>query len=131
MVDASMAVPLFVEEPASGPAGRLFADPERLVVPDIFRLEVMAALARRCRRGEIAPADVVAGGALLDRLGLVAVPHGPLLGEALRLSLDRCHPLQDCVYLVLARRREAALATCDATLAALAEHLSIPLWSHA
>lgn len=131
VVDASMAVPLFVAEAATADAVALFRDPVRLLVPDIFRLEVAAVLARRARRGEIANEDVIAGLRALDRLDLAAAPHGPLLMDALRLSLDRRHPLLDCIYLSLAQRREAALATCDRALAALARALSVPLWSPA
>jgi predicted nucleic acid-binding protein len=100
-----------------------------MVAPDILPMETLSALLRKHRRREVA--DALPGQALgmLAALRLEAVPHGPLLREAAALSLRLRHAVCDCLYLLLAQRRSLPLATFDRRLAALAESLSIPLWS--
>jgi predicted nucleic acid-binding protein len=131
VLDASLVVALFLNEDETAAAEALVLGEARrpLASPDLLALEVGSALTRRVRRRLLAPEHV---GPLMSRLARLAIrrhPHAPLLGPALDLSLAHRHALPDCLYLALAREEGAALATFDRRLAALAERLSIPLWS--
>jgi predicted nucleic acid-binding protein len=50
---------------------------------------------------------------LLDSGALELIPQEQLLAEAVKLSIDRKHPLQDCLYLAAARRYDSPLLTAD------------------
>lgn len=85
-----------------------------LISPPVLREEVASALARRCRRKEITPAQArVAFQFLEERLPrLVQVPAQAALEVALRHHLS----LWDCVYLVLAVHHGCELVTADRRL---------------
>ena len=51
----------------------------------------------------------------LDVGAVTLVPEADLLDEALSLSLEIRHNLQDCLYLAAARRLDATLITADET----------------
>ncbi|MFC7473054.1 type II toxin-antitoxin system VapC family toxin [Dankookia sp. GCM10030260] len=129
VVDASVAVKWFVPEADWPAARRLLALDLAMVAPDILALETMGALLRKHRRREVADGLPAQALGMLAALRVEAVPHGPLLREAAALSLQRRHPIYDCLYLLVAQRRGLPLATFDLRLAALAESLAIPLWS--
>jgi predicted nucleic acid-binding protein len=131
VVDASLVVKWFFPEPQADVARVLLPQAGSFVAPDTMPIEVASALARRCRRREMQAADVVASIGDLRLLGIASTPSASLMADALEVSLANRHPFADCLYLALARRTGAALATFDRRLATLASHLSIPLWTPA
>jgi predicted nucleic acid-binding protein len=124
IVDASMAVKWFVEEPGSAEAERLL-EREGLVAPSLILAEVANALWKRVgRRAATLEQAVVA----LDRIPRVLSElHAiePLCAEAIRLAVQHDHPIYDCFYVALARREGAPLITADRKMAALAERAGL------
>ena len=117
VVDASVAVKAYLAEDGSDAATALLAAETRLLAPELIRLEVTAALCRRVRKQELQADDArVRIDHWLGQLrnGLIALsPDQDVLADAVALSLDLRHPVQDCLYLAVARRFEVPLVTAD------------------
>lgn len=132
VVDASVAVKWFLEEPGSEAAGQLLEGKEGLTAPQLIRLEVAGAFTRRARAGQLESSDAqrlwtrwfdeVARGVLS------LVDDAVLLPAAVAHALALRHPLQDCLYLALAEELGAPLVTSDRRLAERApEHFRVRL----
>jgi predicted nucleic acid-binding protein len=107
VVDASVAVKWLFPEPGAAAARKLLESGERLSGPALVRIEVLAAVTRKARLAEISARDAVTGaelwlGSLQDDL-LTLFPDEQDLAQAFRLSLELQQPLQDCLYLALAK----------------------------
>ncbi len=128
VVDASVAVKWFFAEPDAGAAEALLEHGQPLVAPDLIRVEVPAAIAKKARVGQVSVEDARAA------LGLwwQAAAEGALfivsddrdIQAASELALALRHPLQGCVYLTLAERLAAPLVTADREFASLASRRS-------
>jgi predicted nucleic acid-binding protein len=129
VVDASFAVAWFAPERPAGPQNRLLETTLPMLAPDLMVAETANALCRKERKGEILPGQVPGMLVRLRGLDIVLWPFGGLLDAAIALALTLRHTVPDCMYLALARREQAMLATFDLRLAALATSLAIPLWS--
>lgn len=117
VVDASVAAKWYLPEAGSEAAIELMCGPDLLCAPELIRLEVLAALTRRVRLGE-ASADETGARCRdwLRHLGAGAVslvPEHEILDDAIALSLEIRHNVQDCLYLAIARRLDASLITAD------------------
>lgn len=128
VVDASVAVQWFVPEPGSADAAQLLSSSALFLAPDFMPLEATNAWWKKCRRGEMAPEQVEHAIRRLLAVGVDLVPNAPLLISAARLALEVSHPVYDCVYLALAGRHGARLATADARLRLAARRLGLHLW---
>lgn len=126
MVDASLAYKWFVEEDGSDAADALLApNIGQISVPDIFLVEVAAALVRDANMHK---QNAVGRRKALERFfGLVddqsILAHRidtAQLAMATNLAIDLGHPLKDCIYLALAMDLRCDLVTCDAKFAAKA-----------
>lgn len=117
VLDASVAAKAYLEEPGSDEAIALLTGPEKLLAPELIRVEVAAALLRRARKGEMAADDARRRCEhWLERLrqGLFRLtPDLDLLDDAIGFAAELKHPLQDCLYLAAARRFDAPLITAD------------------
>lgn len=117
VVDASVAVKWLLPEPGEAAAQRLLGGGDSLLGPELIRVEVAAAIARKARFGEIDAQDAETAAELWLRAiadGVVTlVPDEADLPRALRLAIALNHPLQDCLYLALAERLGAPLITAD------------------
>jgi predicted nucleic acid-binding protein len=120
VLDASAAVRIALGEPASEDLDQAVAEAEFVAAPDLYVSEVSNAMWKYVHGGFIAHEH--AHELLDDIVGLVDefVPAHELYHDALSLSVRSRHPVYDALYVVLARRLEAALATSDKKLAALA-----------
>jgi predicted nucleic acid-binding protein len=58
VVDASVAVKWFIQEPETAEARRLIADPHPLIAPDLVVPEVLNVVWRRLIRGDVDPDQV-------------------------------------------------------------------------
>jgi predicted nucleic acid-binding protein len=120
VLDASAAVRIALGEPASGELADTVAEAEFVTAPDLFVSEVSNTMWKYVEGGFI---EQEQAHELLDEIvGLVDefVPAYELYHDALSLSVEANHPVYDALYVVLARRLEASLATVDKRLAALA-----------
>lgn len=114
VVDASVVVKWYIEEPGHDVARAILAGAEPLIAPDLLLTEVANALWRKTRLEELDAGHAVQILAAVAG-GLPALtPTPPLTGAALGLALDLGHPVYDCVYLALAVARDAEMVTADA-----------------
>ncbi len=127
VIDASVATKWLIEEPDSEMAARFLL--EDLIAPAILRLECANALLRRLRLGQLSLDETARRVAEIPTLPvqLEAVDESAACDLALQLR----HPVYDCVYLALARRRELPLVTADrkfrdkASAAGLGDHIRL------
>ncbi len=123
VIDASLAVKWYVIEPQSEGARTLFGEHAgNIVVPDIFRAEVIGAMVRRANidKSERTAADTsIAAFLHLFADGFLQLSNltGPQMARAAQAALDLGHPLKDCLYLALAMDLGCPLVTCDAKFA--------------
>ena len=121
VVDASVGVKLFVDEPLSEQAHTLFsglvADPPiELYVPDLFFIECTNILWKYTRRFGRSLEDSQADLADLGRLALCVTPTADLMEEALVLAVQMGITAYDACYAALARRMVLPLVTADEPL---------------
>ena len=130
IVDATLAVAWFVEETFTPVARQLVASTHDLLAPDFLLVELANALVT-CRWRGLVPegfgAQAIA--TLQGGRAITLVETPALLAPASLLAGTLTHRVDDCLYLALAQREAASLATFDTRLAALAHRLAIPLWS--
>lgn len=129
VVDASVAVKWFLNEPNSRQALGLFQQPYKLVAPPLIRIEVLAAIAKRVRMGHLASQDAAEQmerwrSTLLDRAVFIVDVDEQYQEEA-ALSLQERHSIYDCVYLVLAKKLCVSLVTADQRLTELAHAFGV------
>lgn len=132
VVDASVAIKWFVEEPGADRARGLWENGARLVAPDLLVPEVCSAMWRKVRLGQAVP-DQAAEAAKRLRTALIDLrPTATLATRAMALALELDHPVYGCFYLALAEIEQNAVVTADerllarlsgSKLAALAEPL--------
>ena len=127
VIDASLAVKLYLDEPGSEEAIVLMeSSAGEISAPDLLVVEVASALVRRAnidkhvgdamQRKLASFAELASGGAI--RLTRAS----PLDIEAsASLAIELGHPLKDCIYLALAMELGCELVTCDARFAAKAK----------
>ena len=126
--DASVAIAWYAPETGSAIAARLQKTAVPLLAPAFVQLEIANALVMRMRRKLPTPPGYPEQA--LDELRsgtAIFFPDAELLDGAMAISRRFLHPIYDCLYLTLARREEALLATFDRRLATLATQLAIPL----
>jgi predicted nucleic acid-binding protein len=116
IVDASVAIKWFIDEPGSDLARRLWRDEPELVAPDLIIPEVCNAAWRKVRLGQSEPAQAREIALRLQRGVLELRPTAALAPRAIELALDLDQPVYDCFYLSLAEAEQAKLVTADRRL---------------
>ncbi len=121
VVDASVAVKLFVQEPLRAQAQAVFdrlADSEPLVlhVPDLFFGECANVLWKYVRRHGYDAETALRNLADLVALGLIVTPTSALVTAAFPLAVDEAITAYDALYVALADRLDCPLITADERL---------------
>lgn len=116
VVDASVALKWFVEEPGSAEARRLWRQTPDLAAPDILVAEVCNAAWKKVRRAELVPAHATAIARRLARGVLTYSRSEALAGRATAIALELDHPVYDCLYLALAEAQASVVVTADRRL---------------
>ncbi len=128
VIDASVAVKWFLDEDKHEAAKEYLAGVDPLLAPRLIEVEVVSALSRRVRIGEVPKSH---GLRLIERwLGdfltadlLQLVEDRTLLNEAAHLAVVLDHKLPDCLYAALAKHAQCPLVTADAQLVRKAKAL--------
>jgi predicted nucleic acid-binding protein len=116
VIDASVAVKWFIEEPGTAAAKEHLGSEARLVAPDLVVAEVCNALWARVRRGWIEEMQARVAVDLVARCYEELVPAASLRERAFAMALELGQPVYDCFYLALAERRRTQLVTADSRL---------------
>lgn len=122
VIDASVGIKLFLDEPGSTAADTLFAQlttaaPPRFYVPDLFYSECANILWKYVRRFGYPAANARQDVADLLALRLQNISAADLLPDALDLALQYEITAYDGCYAALAQQLELPLITADAPLA--------------
>ncbi|HUT36775.1 MAG TPA: type II toxin-antitoxin system VapC family toxin [Planctomycetota bacterium] len=122
VVDASVGIKLFVNEPHSDKAHALFSlaagDPRtEFHVPELFYIESVNILWKCVRRARITETSALESVVRLQGLPLSRVATDGILREALRLALEHRISAYDATYVASALLVGAPLVTCDEPLA--------------
>jgi predicted nucleic acid-binding protein len=132
VLDASVAVRWLVAERGSDEAAVLLGRPVGWLAPRLMLTEAAGALRRKTAGGELDPTlaaqalDILVDG---TEGGLIHIADDEtLVASALMLAISLKHRVPDCLYLALAEREGAALATADARLASLAKSRGVEVW---
>jgi predicted nucleic acid-binding protein len=119
VVDASVGVKWFLPEAGSDEAADLLRGTQQLFAPRLIRLEVLSAITRQHRLGNLkedkARRACEAWYALMDSDALSIMPDEPLLDGALALAFRLNHAFLDCLYLATAKSLDMPLLTADNT----------------
>jgi predicted nucleic acid-binding protein len=117
VLDASVAVKAYLEESGSDEATAVISGRERLLAPELIRVEVAGAICRRVRKGELESEDArkrCDHWLVSLSKGLIELtPDRDLVSDAIILATELKHPIQDCIYLAAARRLDVPLITAD------------------
>jgi predicted nucleic acid-binding protein len=116
VVDASVAVKWFLDEPGDREARALVERSEALIAPELIVAEVLNAIWKRFLAGD---ADIRQGprvAAVLPKVLAQIRSLGPLAARALEIAAELRHPAYDCFYLALAEECSAKLVTADRLL---------------
>jgi predicted nucleic acid-binding protein len=121
VIDANVAIKLFLEEELSDEAEAVFRqleadDPPRFFVPDLFFIECANILWKYVRRGAHPREEALHDMAALIALPLQPVSTADLLPGALALAIDRDLSAYDASYAFLASSLNAPFVTADKTL---------------
>ena len=123
VVDASVAVKWFRDEIGSDQATQFYADNQRrMIAPDLFAVEVVAALVRNANAVKASRAvmteAIAAFEAILAAEALTLHrADGRQRAAAAALAIRIGHPFKDCLYLALAMNQDCAMMTCDTRFA--------------
>ena len=125
VLDASAAVAIAMNLPESAKFQPQIETSDLVIAPDILLAEVSNAVWKYVKAGVV---DSEQGDRVLERAVRLVDQFETsltLYREAYALSVNNLHPVYDALYLVLARRNNAVLATLDRRLADLATKLHI------
>jgi predicted nucleic acid-binding protein len=128
VVEASVAVQWFTNEPESEGAAALLESRHDLLAPDVMPVEAANAWWAKWRRKDLTSKEVEQAIANLLALQIPLIPSWLMLPQAARLAFELGHPIYDCVYLALSLDRGATLATGDQRLRRAAQARAIPVW---
>lgn len=116
VIDASVAVKWFVEEPGSVAACAVLSSGAVLLAPDLALIEASNTAWKKVIRGEMTQEQ---GEAMVQALPLYfdrLVHMDALIIRAYALAHQLAHPVYDCLYLALAEQESARLITDDQRL---------------
>lgn len=121
IIDASVAIKWFVDEP-DRPSARAWLDSDhQLVAPDFLRVEVANIAWKKTLRGEIAHAQASAILMALDEVFDWFEAANRHLRPAFELAATLRHPVYDCLYLACADALGSRVVTADRRLIDIAE----------
>jgi predicted nucleic acid-binding protein len=126
VVDASVGIKLFVDEPLSTEAHALFVKltddpPAEFFIPDLFYIECTNILLKYMRRFGRSLENSRADLADLNLLALKSTSTSLLMEAALDLANDKSLTAYDACYVVLAEQMDIPLITADVAVVKVIE----------
>lgn len=121
VVDASAVVDYILGSTRSVRIGDVLARADEIHAPELMTVEVVSAIVRLTRRGQIPAERANLALTHLAQLAAVRHRHDPLMARAMVLSAR--FSTYDAVYVALAEVLQATLLTRDTRLARQAESL--------
>lgn len=118
VIDASVAVKWYLDEPLSSEARRILAGDELLVAPEIILAEVGNAVWLRANKADIPVAQATEIVRELSGAFVALVPTERLIVRAVEIAAELRHPVYDALYLAVAERWDAILISDDGRLIA-------------
>jgi predicted nucleic acid-binding protein len=117
VVDASVAVKLYVPEVHSAQAIRFFSDGHELIIPEFMLAEVTNIVWKKAALlGELSEAEAHTIVDAVQELPLGYYYTSGLLTDALRIALATKRTVYDSLYIALAESQECQLMTDDRKL---------------
>lgn len=116
VVDASIAVKWYAEEPDTALAMRLLRGRAELVAPDLIYAEVLNALWAKWRRGLVQPADISIVPRSIAGSFAEIVPTASLIDRATDMAMALDHPVYDCLYLAAGLAHDCPVVSADRRL---------------
>jgi predicted nucleic acid-binding protein len=118
-VGAKWATPELIE-PLAGRANEFLRQyvtgSVRILVPDLFWLEIGSVLWKAVRRGIITPDLAQLGISAMTARGIPTLPTQPVMSEALKIAVDYGRTVYDSAYVALAVATGSQLLTADERL---------------
>jgi predicted nucleic acid-binding protein len=114
VIDASVAIKWFVDEPGGVEAARLLR--HSLAAPDLLAPECASILWKKVARAELSldEAEVIA--LALEGAAITIHPTRRHLAAAMKVACELGCPAYDCFYLALAQELQQPLVTADLRL---------------
>ncbi len=125
VLDASAAVAVVLRRPEANDIELALGEAATVVVPELFVAEVTNVFWKYALHGGLAEQRCFTAVKRCLALSDGVVPTASLWEEALDLAISQRHPVYDCLYLALARRRAARLLTLDRRLAEAAKAVGV------
>jgi predicted nucleic acid-binding protein len=113
VIDASVAVKWFVEEPLRDEARNLIQGNDPLCAPDLLFAEIANIGWKLVRRGDIESDQALE---MITEVGdqfSTVISSSLLCERAFHIALALGHPVYDCLYLTCAEVADAMLVTAD------------------
>lgn len=117
VLDASVLLKLFIEEPGSVEAVTAVESAEQLLAPDLLLAESSNILWKHVQRGELEATAAVELLTDILQMPIQYTPSRDLVEVALRLAIETKQTVNDALYLALAIQADSVLLTTDERLA--------------
>ena len=129
VVDPSVALKWFVEEPLRPQARLLLADKHELIAPDILIAGVAELAWRKVTRGEISAeqAEPIVRNIALPAFISAFVDSARLRSRAFAIALQCSRPVHECFYAACAEAAKAPLVSADEEFLQALENEGIPV----
>jgi predicted nucleic acid-binding protein len=116
VVDASVVIKWFVNEPLHENARQILTSREELHAPDLLISEIGNIAWKKMMRGEIEETHAQSIALSLRGLPITLRPSVELIDRALQIATAIKHPVYDCLYLACAETLGSRLVTADEKL---------------
>ena len=116
VVDASVGLKWFIEEVHQSRARGLLGGADLLIAPQHFRIELISAVRKKVRTGDVPPNFVPELLAGITNAPVRELPTRPLLAPAMDIALRFNRSIYDSLYVALALQEGCQLVTADRRL---------------
>lgn len=127
VLDASVAIKIFIDEDGSDQARALVASGAQFAAPDFILAEASNVLLKRLRRGELSRGYAEAALERMHTLFDQLVSAEPLMLRGLSIAAEHGISAYDALYVTLAEQKAWPLATADYRLAERLRRSDLPI----